>query len=394
SEKELETEIIKTQKPPKDIKNLEKQEVNSSNSKLTNFRIELYKKFKDSVISSNLFQKISGALDGTYFPLKFKEWYDNVYKTLDKMLFKRELFSKINDLYRLFFKPEQGNPKEIHDSKITTEDVISSARDFEAVKESIKQNNQYYRDFGYGTSTDTLKQLLDNPGFLYKDEISLRDYIYEKFYAKKQEHPNDTWPTALAGNQPFFRYFTSVPGQDNLKMEKMFVDLINASKKNIRLVNCFFHPTPAIMTALKQAALRGVRIYITLNVSFEGDDDVGIPEQANAKSINEVIKLPNFHLYRWDGTILHAKVYSFDDEAIFIGSTNMNTRTFYYNGENGVFIHDKEFVDNYIKTHYNTYFVPTEKHPFTNTKVSKIEKPVREKGFIIRWLTSLFNRYL
>ncbi|MBI4655785.1 MAG: hypothetical protein HY746_03445, partial [Elusimicrobia bacterium] len=372
SEKDLEAEIINTPKPPNDIKSLEKKEVNPSNSKLANFRIELYKKFENLVDSSGLFKKVSKALEGSYYKPKFREWYNDLYKIIDKMLFKRELFTKVKDLYHLFFKPEHGNPKEVLTSKLSIEDVIVSQKEFEPIKESVQNNNEQYRDLAYGVSADTLKQLLNDPAFSYQEQISVRDYIYGKYYAKNRNNTD--------GTQPFFRYFASVPGQGNLKMEKMFVDLINASKKSIKLANCFFNPTPAIMTALKHAALRGVQVYITLNVSFQGDDDVGIPEQANARAINEVVKLENFNLYRWDGTILHAKIYAFDDEALFIGSTNMNTRTFYYNGENGVFIYDKEFTEKYIKTIYDTHFVNTGKHPMPGIKVSKIEKLVKEKG--------------
>ena len=389
-EQDLEKEVISeyNHKYPDDLRTLAKKEVSALNSRLTNFRVELYKKFRDAVDSSGLFKKVSGAFSSYYAP-KFKEWYDNLYKTLDKMLFKRELFNKVNDLVRLFFKPEEGSSQTPLDSGISIEDVANSAREFDAVQSSITENNRHYENLGYGNGTEALIKLRDNPAFTYMDVISLKDYIYAKYYGKNRQTAGDA-----GANRPFFRYFASIPGQGDFKMEKMFVDLINASGKSIKFANCFFHPTPAIMTALKQAALRGVKIQITTNVSFAGDDDVAIPEQANAKAINEVIKLENFHLYRWDGTILHAKVYVFDDEAVFIGSTNMNTRTFYYNGENGVFIYDRNFVSNYIETVYNTHFINTGKHPFPNIKVSKIEGPVKEKGFLTRLITRIFNNYM
>lgn len=388
SERDISEDVIRAgHKAPNDLKTLERAEVSSSNSRLTNFRIELYRKFSASVSAGDLFQKVSSALEGAYFKPKFREWYNGIYKTLDTLLFKGELFSKVKDLCSLFFEPDEGSSRTVSASKVGDAQLSASAGEYESIKEAVNRNNRDYGNYGYGAGTDTLKAALNVPGFTYKDAISFRDYIYDKYYGRKRD-------VQTGSDAPFFRYFASVPGQDNLKMEKMFVDLINASKKTVRLANCFFHPTPAIMTALKTAALRGVQIYVTTNVSFAGDDDVSIPEQANAKVINEVVKLKNFHLYRWDGTILHAKVYAFDEEALFIGSTNMNIRTFLYNGENGVFIYDKAFTANYIAAIYNTHFINTGKHPFPGIQVSKIDGPVKEKGVLVRWLTSVFNSYL
>lgn len=388
SEREIEEEVIRSGgKAPDDLKKLSRAEVSPSNGKLTNFRIELYRKFEASVKASGLFEKVSRALDGAWFKPKFREWYDGVYKAVDRMLFKKELFSKVRDLTALFFKPDEGSGRTVLASKPGDDALAADAKEYDTLKEAIARNNTDYGNQGYGASQEALGKLLNSPGFAYKDDISFRDFIYKKYYAQEQD--------ADAGEEkPFFRYFASVPGQNNLKMEKLFVDLINASKKTVRFANCFFHPTPAIMTALRQAALRGVQVYVTTNVSFAGDDDVSIPEQANAKAINSVVGLPNFHFYRWDGTILHAKVYAFDEEAVFIGSTNMNTRTFLYNGENGVFVHDRAFTANYIETIYNTHFINTGKHPFPNIQVSRITGPVPEKGVFTRWFTAVFNRYL
>ncbi|MFP6584104.1 MAG: phospholipase D family protein [Candidatus Hydrogenedentota bacterium] len=43
---------------------------------------------------------------------------------------------------------------------------------------------------------------------------------------------------------------------------------------------------------------------------------------------------------------IHAKTYTFDDHTTFIGTYNLDPRSFYINGECGVFIHDQDFTQN------------------------------------------------
>ena len=111
-------------------------------------------------------------------------------------------------------------------------------------------------------------------------------------------------------------------------------------------------PDQSLITALTSAARRGVRVRL---LNSEAIDQVFVAH-AQRSYYEEMLQAGvEIYLYK-KPTLLHSKYAIIDDDACFVGSSNMDIRSFELNQELTLTVYDKKFVaamqritDGYLK---------------------------------------------
>jgi cardiolipin synthase len=103
---------------------------------------------------------------------------------------------------------------------------------------------------------------------------------------------------------------------------------ITLAKKEILLTTPYFIPDPAINTALQVAAMQGVQIKIILPQK----NDAPLVQRASRSFYEDLLQC-GVQIYEYIPRVLHAKMMIIDEKMTFLGSANMDIRSFRLNFE-------------------------------------------------------------
>lgn len=132
----------------------------------------------------------------------------------------------------------------------------------------------------------------------------------------------------------------SGPGYDDENNRKFFASLFYAAEREITIVNPYFVPDESLITALISATKRGVTIKL---VNSEAIDQVMVAH-AQRSYYEQLLKAGvEIYLYK-KPVLLHSKFTIIDDDACFVGSSNMDIRSFELNQELTLTTYDKQFI--------------------------------------------------
>lgn len=139
------------------------------------------------------------------------------------------------------------------------------------------------------------------------------------------------------------RHFMSIPYADGQALEAYFVELIDAARERIEIVNPYLNPTPAIAAALERALGRGVDIIIVGRIDLGGDFGGNFLTALNALFIEKYAGRITILEYRRPDVVLHSKILMIDGTYVSVSSVNLNRRSFFHDSENGVAVLDRSF---------------------------------------------------
>lgn len=122
--------------------------------------------------------------------------------------------------------------------------------------------------------------------------------------------------------------FNETPLRKDKILEQSLVFWINNSTTEIKLVTPYFIPTFNIYTALKNALKRGVKI----EMYIPGKPDKKFTYKASIFYSNSLSRY-GMKVYALNNTFLHAKFATFDNNYAYIGTNNLDMRSFYSNQE-------------------------------------------------------------
>lgn len=161
-------------------------------------------------------------------------------------------------------------------------------------------------------------------------------------------------PDYFNSKKPMIRHHMSFPYSDNHALEQLYADMFSSAKKSIKLVTPYFHLTKKLANALNLAVQRGVNIELITRIDLDGDTADIILSDVNKKGINQFLKKITVYEYIKPEVILHSKIVTIDDEFSYIGSVNLNKRSFVHDSENSLMIYDLNF-NSYLKTLMKIY---------------------------------------
>lgn len=117
---------------------------------------------------------------------------------------------------------------------------------------------------------------------------------------------------------------------------QLFVTLIESAQSDLIITTPYFVPDPTVIEALCAAVHR--RVNVSLIVPRKNDSWV---VAAVSKSFYKRLLDAGARIYEFNNGLLHSKTLTVDDRAVFLGSSNMDMRSFDLNYENDILIQDK-----------------------------------------------------
>jgi len=145
---------------------------------------------------------------------------------------------------------------------------------------------------------------------------------------KRQERPGDS----------LIQIAVSGPDSDNSSIMQMIHKMITIAKDHIYIATPYFVPNDSILSALKIAALSGVKVKIL----FPGKMDHFLVYFASRTYLEEIIKYGvEVYFYKKD-RFIHSKFVSIDGLISTVGTANIDIRSFELNYETNLLIYDRE----------------------------------------------------
>ena len=163
----------------------------------------------------------------------------------------------------------------------------------------------------------------------------------------------------------------------------LYQALIKMAKNSIRISTAYFNPNTAIITLLKEAAGRGVKVQIMMPGRIT---DQEIAKIAGEESF-ETLLVSGIDLFYYQKTMLHAKIITIDGILSCIGSANFNHRSMLKDDEVNVVILDEE-VTGELDDHFLDDLNHCDKVEKGRWKKRGLTKRVKEK------VTHLFNQQI
>ena len=198
---------------------------------------------------------------------------------------------------------------------------------------------------------DELVVRLEGPIVLQLEAVFLNDWLAETGQVIGGRTVDFADQLKLKGKMPA-HVVPSGPGYEYENNRKLFTSLFHAAEKRITIVNPYFVPDQSLISALTSAAARGVKVTL---INSEAIDQVFVAH-AQRSYYEEMLRAgAEIYLYK-KPALLHAKFAIIDNDACFVGSSNMDIRSFELNQELTVTSYDKTFVaemqkvtDHYLK---------------------------------------------
>lgn len=164
---------------------------------------------------------------------------------------------------------------------------------------------------------------------------SLNQNIYIKKNIDSQYFEND--------DVSLIRHYVSIPYKDDESLERFYVKMFDSAEKSLRLSTPYFHLTKPLGVALERAVARGVKVSVITRLDLKGDTADIILSEVNKGTINKFLNKIKVFEYTVPNEILHSKLVLIDDKFSFIGSVNLNKRSFIHDMENGIMIYNKSY---------------------------------------------------
>ncbi len=186
---------------------------------------------------------------------------------------------------------------------------------------------------------DELVVRVEGPIAAQLEVVFLNDWLAETGEFLKGLHSDSAARLKPRGNMTA-HVIPSGPGYEYENNKKFFASLFYTAQKQITIVNPYFVPDEALISALTSAAMRGVKVTL---LNSEAIDQITVAHAQ--RSYYEQMLKAGIEIYLYNApALLHAKYTIIDDDACFVGSSNMDIRSFELNQELTLTSYDKEFV--------------------------------------------------
>lgn len=186
--------------------------------------------------------------------------------------------------------------------------------------------------FKRGLTYEELNVRLEGPIVLELQAVFAEDWYLEtgEFLGDARYVPDPQVPGSVAAQA-----LPSGPGYPRENNQRLIVSLIHASNRRIFITMPYLIPDDALLQALQTATLRGVEV--TLVVPLQIDQYlVGFGQ----RSYYDELMSAGVRICRYGKRFLHAKCVTIDDTIAWIGSSNLDIRSFALNAEIVVLLYD------------------------------------------------------
>ncbi len=185
--------------------------------------------------------------------------------------------------------------------------------------------------------------MIEGPAVLYLQSAFMDNWLKVR---PEVHHDSYYFPDVPNKGSTFAQVFISSPTEGNGSMRLMYLMVLAAAKKNIRLSMAYFVPDELAIKELIRARQRGVTIEIIVPGPFT---DSHIVSQSSKSLWGDLLK-SGVKIYRYQVAKYHCKVLIADDVFVSVGSTNFDDRSFRLNDEANLNIFDPVFAAHEVAT--------------------------------------------
>jgi cardiolipin synthase len=178
------------------------------------------------------------------------------------------------------------------------------------------------------------------------------------FFATREEIVDERYfpepDTLKQGGDAHARLMSSGPDMKAHAIHKAFFLAMTRASSRLWLITPYFIPDEAILMALETAAMRGIDVRII--IPARDASDVGVTYWAG-RAFYERLLEAGVQIHEFSGRILHAKHLLIDEEWSFVGSSNMDIRSFRLNFETNCIVSQRD-----LNQVLATFFTDTLEH--------------------------------
>ncbi|MDO4723003.1 cardiolipin synthase [Porphyromonas circumdentaria] len=185
-------------------------------------------------------------------------------------------------------------------------------------------------------------------------------YFHDYFLPEILKMGNRTIPMQLVLGTPFGAWRS---------IEQAVIGMILRASHSVYIETPYFLPTATLNHALTIAALGGLDVRLIL--PGKGDS---LPTQYASLSYIEELLMAGVKVYLYKDGFLHSKLLTIDNELSFIGSANMDFRSFEHNFESTALFYSDEFAER-VNANFFDDLARSEELDFTTwSQRSRIQK--------------------
>lgn len=151
--------------------------------------------------------------------------------------------------------------------------------------------------------------------------------------------PKAYFPKLVPQGKDIVRAIGSTPDDPYSLIYLTLISAIGNAEKHVHLTNAYFVPDPQLLTALMEAAARGVEVKLIL----PNHSDSSIVFHAGRARYAGLLE-GGVQIFELNGALLHAKTAVIDGVWSTVGSTNLDWRSFLDNDEVNAVILGREFA--------------------------------------------------
>lgn len=184
-----------------------------------------------------------------------------------------------------------------------------------------------WRESTVMVSGPVVEQMLESFNIMWNKTYHEFRYYLRRRKKKIIEVPSD------------YRYITNAPLPGKRYMYKELIQSIKAARHYIYLTTPYLLPDSRLLRNLKKASKRGLEVRIL------------IPENTNSKLVNigsgtffNDLMTSGIRIFRYKGTLIHAKTGIIDGKWSTIGSLNLDNLSLRYNFEGNIVSLNKDFA--------------------------------------------------
>jgi len=178
-----------------------------------------------------------------------------------------------------------------------------------------------WRDIGVRLTGPVVDTLADTFEPLW-ERAGLRPPRFVRLRRREEASAGPVEPAAMDG----LRVLPSGPGRGRNAFLAEFLECLEGAA-DVRIAVAYFLPGLALRAALRRVAARGGRVRILV----PGKSDVAISQRAGRFLYGRLLR-SGVEIREYGPQVLHAKLYRVDD-SVFVGSSNLDTRSLHINHE-------------------------------------------------------------
>lgn len=207
---------------------------------------------------------------------------------------------------------------------------------------NIIQRFGHWKDTGVKIQGRAMNNLIALFLQLYELETK-KKYDYDKLFNYEYEIYDDPGYVIPFGDGPK-PFFSELIGEGN------FLNMINSAKKSVYISSPYLIPTHSLISAIRNAALRGVDVRIML----PGIPDKKLPYKL-AKCYFKYLYDAGVKIYLYTPGFNHNKCVLVDEELAFDGTINFDYRSLVHHFECGILMYKTPCIKDILNDFNNTF---------------------------------------